>query len=221
MSAYNRRTALKRLLAIPLAVILAIFLLLPSCRFLHHEGGGYDADRLLQTTSTTLATARTTPPAAAETRQTEAGRAPPAENPTESTDVQDPDSPTAAAAQDPDGSKQQVTHGLAYTTAPEVALYIHLYNELPPNFITKKEAKAKGWVAREGNLDEVLPGMSIGGDRFGNREGQLPEKKGRHYFECDIDYTGGRRGAKRLVYSDDGLIFYTEDHYASFTKLYG
>lgn len=108
-----------------------------------------------------------------------------------------------------------------YTSKEEVAEYIYLYGHLPDNFITKKEAKALGWVSSEGNLAEVAPGKSIGGDYFGNFEGNLPEKKGREYHECDIDSDGGYRGAKRLVFSNDGLIYYTEDHYNTFELLYG
>ena len=107
-----------------------------------------------------------------------------------------------------------------YTSKDEVAAYIHAYGHLPSNFITKKEAKALGWVSNQGNLGEVAPGKSIGGDYFGNYEGQLPEKKGRSYYECDIDSTGGYRGAKRIIFSSDGLIFYTEDHYNTFEQLY-
>ena len=107
----------------------------------------------------------------------------------------------------------------AYTSKDDVALYIHTYGRLPSNFLTKKDAQARGWESSKGNLQTVAPGMSIGGDRFGNREGLLPDKKGRQYYECDIDYEGGRRNAKRIVFSDDGLIFYTDDHYASFEQL--
>ena len=108
-----------------------------------------------------------------------------------------------------------------YTSKEEVAEYIYLYGHLPDNFITKKEAKALGWVSSEGNLGEVAPGKSIGGDYFGNFEGNLPEKEGRDYHECDIDSSGGYRGAKRIVYSNDGLIYYTEGHYQTFELLYG
>ena len=108
-----------------------------------------------------------------------------------------------------------------YTSKEDVALYIYEYGHLPDNFITKKEAKALGWVGKEGNLAEVAPGMSIGGDYFGNYEGILPEEDGRDYYECDIDSDGGYRGAKRIVFSNDGLIYYTEDHYESFELLYG
>jgi len=108
-----------------------------------------------------------------------------------------------------------------YTSKEDVAEYIHTYGHLPDNFITKKEAKALGWVSKEGNLAEVAPGMSIGGDYFGNYEGLLPEEDGRDYYECDIDSDGGYRGAKRIVFSNDGLIYYTEDHYESFELLYG
>ena len=108
-----------------------------------------------------------------------------------------------------------------YTSKDDVALYLNEYGHLPSNFITKKEARKLGWVKEKGNLSEVAPGKSIGGDYFGNYEEVLPEKEGREYHECDIDYDGQRRGAKRIVYSNDGLIYYTEDHYETFTLLYG
>ena len=109
----------------------------------------------------------------------------------------------------------------SYTSKEDVAAYIHRFGHLPDNFITKKEAKNAGWVSSKGNLSEAAPGKSIGGDRFGNYEGILPEKEGRQYYECDIDSDGGYRGAKRIVYSDDGLVYYTEDHYETFELLYG
>ncbi len=107
-----------------------------------------------------------------------------------------------------------------YTSKDEVALYIHLYNHLPSNFITKNEAKDLGWDSSKGNLHKVAPGKSIGGDKFGNREGLLPKKDGRVYYECDIDYKKGSRNAKRIVFSNDGLIYYTEDHYETYELLY-
>lgn len=108
-----------------------------------------------------------------------------------------------------------------YTSKEEVAAYLNTYGHLPDNFITKKEAQALGWDSKEGNLGEVAPGKSIGGDYFGNYEGRLPDADGREYHECDIDSTGSYRGAKRLVYSNDGLIYYTEDHYETFELMYG
>ena len=107
-----------------------------------------------------------------------------------------------------------------YTSKDDVALYIHTYGHLPSNFVTKSEARKKGWEG--GSLEDYFPGCSIGGDVFGNREGILPTKKGRTYYECDIDTKGKKsRGAKRIVFSNDGLIYYTEDHYETFTLLYG
>lgn len=114
----------------------------------------------------------------------------------------------------------QVTEDGEYTDKDHVALYIHTYGHLPSNYITKKEANALGWPD-EGYLKTVAPGKSIGGDTFGNYEGILPKKKGRKYYECDIDFGGKSRNAKRIVFSNDGLIFYTEDHYESFEQLYG
>lgn len=107
-----------------------------------------------------------------------------------------------------------------YTSAEDVALYLHLYAHLPQNFITKKDARALGWNG--GGLDDYADGKCIGGDRFGNYEGLLPDAPGREYHECDIDTLHAvSRGAKRIVYSNDGLIYYTEDHYESFILLYG
>jgi len=109
---------------------------------------------------------------------------------------------------------------LVYTSAEDVAAYLHENGQLPDNFITKDEARKLGWEG--GSLEEYAPGMAIGGDKFGNYEGILPKAKGRQYYECDIDTIGrDSRGAKRLVYSNDGLIYYTEDHYETFELLYG
>lgn len=115
--------------------------------------------------------------------------------------------------------QSDVLEGESYNTREDVSLYIHLFGTLPPNYITKQEAQDVGWVASKGNLWEVTDRLIIGGDRFGNRERLLPEKSGRQYYECDVNYNGGFRGAERLVYSNDGLIFYTSDHYATFTEI--
>ena len=108
----------------------------------------------------------------------------------------------------------------SYTTKEEVALYIHVYGKLPENFITKDEARELGWEG--GGLEDYAPGKCIGGDRFGNYEELLPDAPGRTWTECDIDTLGqDSRGAKRIVFSNDGLIYYTDDHYESFALLYG
>lgn len=117
-------------------------------------------------------------------------------------------------------SQPAITEDGSYTSKDEVALYIHTYCHLPENYITKDEAYDLGWKS-EGTLDEVAPGMSIGGDYYGNYEGVLPDEPGREYHECDIDYEAGNRNGKRIVYSNDGNIYYTEDHYNSFEHLYG
>ena len=117
-------------------------------------------------------------------------------------------------------SPAALDEGGEYTSAEDVALYLHLYAHLPQNFITKKDARALGWNG--GGLDDYADGKCIGGDRFGNYERLLPDAPGREYHECDIDTLhAASRGAKRIVYSNDGLIYYTEDHYESFILLYG
>ncbi len=98
-----------------------------------------------------------------------------------------------------------------------VSAHIRRTGTLPQNFITKKQAGELGWQG--GDLWRYARGKSIGGDRFGNFERRLPNKKGRIWRECDIEYRGGPRGAKRLIFSNDGLIFYTADHYESFERV--
>ena len=148
--------------------------------------------------------------------------------------TQQPEQPwqTTATEQDATASTEQPTEASeaasqspsdlipedgTYTTKEDVALYIHTYGKLPQNFITKKAAKKLGWQG--GSLEDYAPGKCIGGDYFGNYEGLLPEDK--EYHECDIGTLGkSKRGAKRIIYSDDGYIYYTGDHYESFELLY-
>ena len=103
-------------------------------------------------------------------------------------------------------AKVSVEKGKAYTDKDHVAAYIHVFKTLPPNFITKGQANKLGWKT-QGTLDKVAPGKSIGGDRFNNYEKVLPDKQGRVWKECDIDYVRGNRNAKRICYSNDGLIY--------------
>lgn len=120
----------------------------------------------------------------------------------------------------PSPSPEKLDENGSYTTKEDVALYLHTYGHLPPNFVTKKEAEAAGWTS--GSLEKILPGKCLGGDYFGNYEGKLPKAKGRKWFECDINTLGARkRGPERLIYSNDGLIYYSPDHYESFEQLYG
>lgn len=106
----------------------------------------------------------------------------------------------------------------SYTGKEEVAAYIAKYGRLPDNFITKSQAKSYGWKSGR-RLEDYAPGMCIGGDRFYNKEGLLPSGT---YYECDIDTLGVKnRGAKRIVFSKNGDIYYTSDHYASFYRYLG
>ena len=140
----------------------------------------------------------------------------PAETPSEMPTSEPADTPTP----EPTDTPCPVSEDDEYWTKDEVALYIHLFGHLPKNYITKNEAQSLGWSG--GSLEPYAPGCSIGGGYFGNYEGLLPTKKGRKYTECDIDTRGKKsRGAKRIVFSNDGLIYYTDDHYESFTLLYG
>ena len=128
--------------------------------------------------------------------------------------------PSDTATLLPEATPVAIDEAGEYTSKDDVSLYLDTYGHLPQNFITKSDARALGWSG--GGLDDYAYGKCIGGDRFGNNEGLLPEARGRQYYECDIDTLHkDSRGAKRIVFSDDGLIYYTEDHYESFDLLYG
>ena len=128
---------------------------------------------------------------------------------------------TESTDQSPGGYKTDAdlpVYGDYYYDLVNVVLYLDLYGELPPNYITKNEARDLGW--KGGSVEDYLEGTAIGGDTFGNREGLLPKASGRSYTECDIDTDGyGSRGARRLVFSSDGLYFYTSNHYESFSQV--
>lgn len=153
--------------------------------------------------------------AAQEESQTEESAA--AESPAAENTTDESQSEPAPAAEPGEAT---VSENGRYSDPVSVALYLHTYGHLPDNYLTKSEAEALGWSNSLGNLWDVAPGCSIGGDKFGNREGLLPKAKGRQYYECDVNFDGGYRGGERIVYSNDGLIFYTADHYSSYTQLY-
>jgi len=113
----------------------------------------------------------------------------------------------------------EVEFGNDYYAYADVALYLCAFEELPPNYFTKAEARKYGWKSGD-DLWDTSYGMCIGGDHFGNYEGALPDAEGRNWYECDVNYEGGHRGADRLIFSNDGLIYYTCDHYTTFEQLY-
>lgn len=113
-----------------------------------------------------------------------------------------------------------VEYGYDYYSDEEVALYLNVFRELPPNYLTKNEAYDLGWNSSKGNLWKVAYGLCIGGDKFGNREGRLPEERNRQWYEADVNYEGGYRGSERILFSNDGLIYVSFDHYETFELLY-
>lgn len=190
----------KRIFAFVLA--LAWALMLAAC-----GGPGADAP----------APSAETPPSPSALVPEEPSRGPELEPPAE-TERAEPQTPET---QPPESEAPAVAEDGWYSSKEEVALYLHLYGHLPDNYVTKREAQDKGWSG--GSVERYTgEGTAIGGSRFGNYEGLLPEAEGRSYQECDIDTVGASsRGAKRIVYSNDGLIYYTGDHYESFELLYG
>ena len=205
----------RRLTAFLLALLL--LLSLTAC-----GGAGQTPDTLKQTAQTVQDIASALEEAQADAAEPAPEEAQPAEEASTKEAAQE-EAATEVETAEPAAQDEQIpaiAEDGAYTTKDDVALYIRTYGRLPDNFITKKQAQALGWEG--GSLEPYAPGKCIGGSRFGNYEGLLPEKDGRIYTECDIDTLGARnRGAKRIVFSNDGLIYYTEDHYETFELLYG
>ena len=128
----------------------------------------------------------------------------------------------ADPTQKPQPTAAKIDENGKFYSKEDVALYIQTYGKLPSNFITKDDAKKLGWSGNGNDpVDKYAHGKVIGGDHFGKYEGLLPKKSGRTYTECDIDTKGTVRGVKRIVFSNDGLIYYTGDHYEHFELLYG
>ena len=148
-----------------------------------------------------------------------------AEEPTEALTVVTPVPAEQAGAEEPTEALTVVTAAPTEQAGPiiepqAIADYLFQYGKLPDNFITKDEAQALGWDSSRNYVSDVAPGKSIGGSHYSNFEGNLPAAKGRTFLECDCNYTGGKRGAERLVYSNDGHVWYTPDHYETFTELF-
>lgn len=211
-----------RRILIPLLVLVLTVLLAAGCGGRKGASGGEAGNTPQETVSANTSADRGSGGAG---EGAESGGQDAEEEYTEETDVAEEDEPDAADADrdpDKDGTDADEEADLpdpdgTYTGAEEVALYLHTYGTLPPNFMTKKEARKLGWEG--GSLERFAPGMCIGGDRFGNYEGVLPEG---NYHECDINTLGkSKRGAERLVFDDRGNIYYTDDHYETFTLLYG
>lgn len=204
---------MKRTLTRWLAPLLALTLLLTAC--------GGPGSQPPQSTSVPVQTeGESVPSAPAGSPESPSSEEAP-ETPSSDTISSAPEDPASPESSQPEEAPSSVTEDGWYNTKEEVAEYLHLYQRLPGNYKTKKEAQAAGWSG--GSVERYTgEGTAIGGDRFGNREGLLPKAKDRQYTECDIDTVGKKsRGAKRIIFSNDGLVYYTEDHYNTFELLYG
>lgn len=190
---------MKRLSAALLALLLALTLLV-----------GDLATPML--TGWTLSSAQADTLLTARSKKNKATPTPkPTKTPRPTETVAPTEAPAATPAPTPEGP---------ITEPQAIADYLFTYGQLPDNFITKKEAQALGWDSTRNYVSDVAPGKCIGGDRFGNYEGILPTAKGRQYYECDCYYIKGKRNAYRIIFSNDGSVYYTADHYQTFTPVY-
>lgn len=97
--------------------------------------------------------------------------------------------------------------------------YLIYHKHLPNYYVTKSYAASKGWINYKGNLSEVLPGKMLGGDVYYNDNKKLPVASNRIWYEADINYISGYRNTSRILYSNDGLVFVTYDHYKTFYEI--
>ena len=102
------------------------------------------------------------------------------------------------------------------TEEKTIISYVKQHHELPDYYLTKNEAKKQGWNPSKGNLCDVLPGKAIGGDHFSNREKTLPSVN--QYFEADVNYNCGNRNADRIIFTKNGEVWLTKNHYKTFEK---
>jgi len=128
----------------------------------------------------------------------------------------------ARRSHDAESAVQNAAQLEQYTTRDAVAKYICENGRLPPHYVDKAEGMRRyenrtGRPFQRWNFNPwTTLGVMIGGDYFENREGRLP---GDYYREADVDYSGPNRGTKRLVYADGCEIWYTADHYQSFSRM--
>lgn len=211
-----------------LLVILALAILLTACASKPVAPSQAQTEPERTVSEETLKTDAETEALTVSTPDTESDTDPPAETEAETTTEAETitEAETEPPADIPEGTESEVTQirddlpvlGEYYYDVENVVLYLVLYDELPPNYITKNDARKLGWEG--GSVEKYKDGAAIGGDRFGNYEGQLPKANGRTYTECDIDTNGySSRGSRRLIFSNDGLYFYTSDHYEHFKEV--
>ena len=202
-------------LNILLAWLLMLAVLLTAC------GGRGNAPSPSPTPDVTAAMSEQSPEASPSPEASQEPSGTPtedAESPEAPAEPDESTSPEAPTPAEEDLSAKLPVYGESYYDLTNVVLYLEVYGELPPNFITKNEARSHGWEG--GSVEDYVKDAAIGGDIFGNREGLLPEAAGRRYTECDIDtHHYSSRGSRRLVFSNDGLYFYTSDHYESFVEV--
>lgn len=116
-----------------------------------------------------------------------------------------------------DQSISQSADIYALTKEDVVIEHVKKYHKLPEYYLTKSVARKQGWVPSQNNLCDVLPGKAIGGDRFQNREKRLP--KSEQYYEADVNYHCGQRNADRIIFTKQGKVYLTRDHYKTFIEL--
>ncbi len=97
--------------------------------------------------------------------------------------------------------------------------WLKTYGKLPSYYVSAEQARSKGWSPKKGNFDKLFPNKMMKRGEYDNKDGHLPSAPGRIWYEADINYRHGFRGLPRIVYSNDGLIFVTYDHYATFIEI--
>ncbi len=96
--------------------------------------------------------------------------------------------------------------------------WIKYFGELPKYYVTKNEAKSSGWRQSK-SPENYIPDKMIMGGIYHNKNDHLPNAPGRIWYEADINYYEGKRNGHRFLWSNDGLMFVTYNHYETFYEI--
>ncbi len=114
---------------------------------------------------------------------------------------------------------QAIAAGTATISGMNGADWMLMFKEgLPDYYISKEDALAIGWKLSKWPSNFV-PGKTITAGLYKNLDGHLPQATGRIWHEADINYKTGKRNSQRVLWSNDGLIFVTYDHYETFYEI--
>ncbi len=96
--------------------------------------------------------------------------------------------------------------------------WLRHYGQLPDNYHSESDLRALGWKQGDSPV-KFAPEKMVTRGEYENMNGHLPDAPGRVWYEADINYYSGKRNGHRILWSNDGLLFVTYDHYRTFIEV--